>query len=1808
MENLLKDRNTIQHLIDYLRFDFYDPDTVKRISMRPITDPVAFDNFSNPNAGGLHDPVMGVSAYDALSSCVTCGLNNDNCTGHFGHIELSAPVYNPFMMNYLLKIVNMKCFNCHKLRFHKKYKIYIFFKILLIKLGFTKEASMLKGLMFSTIAESNQQNDIKIRELLAKITGNNDIMNVDEESLINDESLVDTLEHTDHSSGERHGSFDSIITEDTNNTKESNIANGNSKNVGKKNKKKEISDEQREMKEFKDQQKQMTIKLKSDLKNAKSLVVDEIIKKIRELNEKISSDHNNKIKFLHDQNLNTNVNLKNALSEFWKMASVKCPNCNAVNSRIKKQGNKFFQQPLSKKQKKKMATFGINPNKDALEEGTAHQEEIKIKKAKKKNSTKNKNKLQSVDIEDEVHEDDENDVHESESDSEIDETAVGFHDSLKYLHPLEVKEHIKRLWEFDGDLLSLIFGNLLKKDKTIATVKGEKDILSNIGDKNYKWAFEISSTGPYIFFLETIIVPANRFRPENKGGGDSMYLNAQTVVFTKILNLNNEIRTLSLKIKEEDVKEGEKKVTMKDLISKWVELQDSVNMLYDSTKVTNKKDGDKGKGIRQLIEKKHGILRMKMMGKRVNFAGRSVISPDPMISASEVGIPLSIAQKLVFPETVTQYNLETLRQLVINGPKKYPGANLIAKENGKMISLEHVPDDYRINVIAAKLHEGKQTVYRHLLTGDALLVNRQPTLHKPSIMSHKAKVLKGENTIRLHYANCNTYNADFDGDEMNIHFLQNHIARQEAYTISNTDNQYIVPTSGKPIRGLIQDSIVSAVYLTMKDAFFTKEEYFQIVYFSLDTSLHNRVIKKICIQSPTILKPKVLFTGKQIITTVLKSLATSPKVEHIVQENSVGVNFQHNTRLSKELWGTGHHQMEGTVTVLDNELLTGVLDKNHIGNSEFGMVHSFYEIYGPEMAGELISVFGKLFIYYLQYIHGFTCGVKDIILKEEFNLKRRRDIEDIIISGMEGLGSFFEIPDFKLNFNNYSNRNVFTRKTADSLAEIKLLPQEREQIEKLIKSQNFKIENLYKTEENEEDDIEQKEADEKSNDLITELRDKFHEIIIKDETHTIESNLDVIVKNAMNKLSSDYSKNWINKGLVKNFPKNYFSMMVLSGAKGSLVNLSQIACMLGQQELEGKRVPRMASGRTLPSFAPFDANPRAGGFVSDRFSTGIRPQEFFFHCMAGREGLIDTAVKTSRSGYLQRCLVKHLEQLMVNYDYTVRDTDGNIIQFLYGEDSIDTMNTRYLTNFKFIANNMDTYFDKYKPERFLGKIDTNSIRKIRKDFDGMSDTLLNKYEPWKHLGSISDKVYDNMIKYMEKNPDKLFSEKESGNKKNIETLLNAKKASKNSFKTVVFSKFLNSMVQPGESVGILAAQSIGEPSTQMTLNTFHLAGHGGVNMTLGIPRLREILMTSEDNIKTPIMILPCVSSNMETIKKLARHFEKYLLLDIIKLVSIKQKIDIKNKQKFRHYLISIKTEDFESIKTYFYYNEEEILKIFKVNFIPTLVKGIAKQIKQLYKNAQIIVNRVTSSEKSKNQEEDDEKEENEADFESKKRHAANDESDAESNDENDYEDVEGTKNHKKVKEDTEENYTDTEDRNDTFNDDVEMNDEEHSKRQENDESEENSEDEEIKIDADNENEEEVDDEEKVKPKPITADDLIKEKNYSYEEVRVENMLYAFDKSTFCFELFIPFNQKNLLLKNILDQVFKKINFKSVDKVKKCHILERKRGDGKEHVLQLEGINFKEAVKFHEYFDLNRIYTNDIGNILRIYGVRYRYDF
>lgn len=491
--------------------------------------------------------------------------------------------------------------------------------------------------------------------------------------------------------------------------------------------------------------------------------------------------------------------------------------------------------------------------------------------------------------------------------------------------------------------------------------------------------------------------------------------------------------------------------------------------------------------------------------------------------------------------------------------------------------------------------------------------------------------------------------------------------------------------------------------------------------------------------------------------------------------------------------------------------------------------------------------------------------------------------------------------------------------------------------------------------------------------------------------------------------------------------------MVTTGAKGSTVNQSQVSCSLGQQALEGRRVPRMPSGRTLPSFAPYEPNPRADGFITDRFLTGVRPQEYYFHCMAGREGLVDTAVKTSRSGYLQRCLVKHLEELKVGYDSTVRDAEGGVVQFLYGEDGIDPMKAAHLdcasSTLQYIARNKPALERKYKAlpnstidvaaedaaraEALLND-DPQTLMKVgsfvhaRKLRYGVTWKRGALFEGW-HKATITKVHQDGSldIKYLGDNSktkrvpikikfsgcggrhtkahsskvilvkpaaqDPILSDvtrpdgphrigssgvcvSERVAKETSEALKNDSQLKKtlqeigltpSQFGQIVAAKYGSALCAPGEAVGSIAAQSVGEPSTQMTLNTFHLAG-AGANVTLGIPRLREIIMTASRELKTPTMSVPISKSLPDRdAARLARRFKKVTLMELIANkngISVTETLEQSPEGSWeRAYYVTIKLHPAERINEAFGLKLEDIAGKMNRNFISLLTKAMKKE-------------------------------------------------------------------------------------------------------------------------------------------------------------------------------------------------------------------------------------------------------------------------
>lgn len=537
-----------------------------------------------------------------------------------------------------------------------------------------------------------------------------------------------------------------------------------------------------------------------------------------------------------------------------------------------------------------------------------------------------------------VDEDAKADLAAEEEDAAIEDELSRGKQTERIVLPEEVRAHLRRLFANERDLVSLIYaphGPLARA--TASRVPQGPSSSSSRGNK-------AATASADIFFMDAVSVPPTRFRPAATMG-DQVFENPQNSLLNGILRQSIAVRDYSARLArfEQDpeaqeflAEDGKPRMDparySTQLYEALIDLQIAVNSMMDSGK--NPAPVKQGKlptpGVKQLLEKKEGLFRKNMMvrsllllalccpcddladlapaasplppqGKRVNYAARSVISPDVNIETNEIGVPPVFARKLTFPEPVTAHNYKQLQQAVINGPHQHPGAAFIQMEDGNLISLERMSVEDRtahaqkllapesasasqrlaaasrpdVGLPPTRTPQINRKVYRHLQDGDIVILNRQPTLHKPSMMCHRVKVLKGEKTIRMHYANCNSYNADFDGDEMNMHFPQSLTAQAEARMLANTDNQYLVPTSGNPLRGLIQDHVVAGVWLTNKDTFFTREQYQQLIYGALrpeDDYTGEGTVKTL---PPAVWKPQPLWTGKQVVRPLLPVLLSS---------------------------------------------------------------------------------------------------------------------------------------------------------------------------------------------------------------------------------------------------------------------------------------------------------------------------------------------------------------------------------------------------------------------------------------------------------------------------------------------------------------------------------------------------------------------------------------------------------------------------------------------------------------------------------------------------------------------------------------------------------------------------------------------------------------------------------------------------------------------------------------------------------------------------------------------------------------------
>ncbi|KAH7314988.1 hypothetical protein KP509_21G029700 [Ceratopteris richardii] len=1338
------------------------------------------------------------------------------------------------------------------------------------------------------------------------------------------------------------------------------------------------------------------------------------------------------------------------------MPKKKCANCEAFNPALRSEGvGKIFQSPL---QKSKLTT---NIQRGLRLDLASIINNVDFNKAYSAETVHN-----SSDIEVALNQDkDRNSTIEKGSDV----TTLDSCSQLRYLTAFEVRVHINRLWNRERHICSLIWGS------------------RKFGNEISNKAFIQSSD----FFLEAVLVPPNRFRPPNRLQ-DALMEHPMNILYTDLIqanmNLVNVLRDGSTK--SEPVPFAS--INSAQVTSLWLSLQNCINKLIDSSTAIGRKSEQNG--IRQILEKKDGLFRMNLMGKRVNYSCRSVISPDPYIAVNEIGIPPYFATRLTYPEKVTHWNIHKLREAVANGPSIYPGATHVEDELGVVVSLNNLSRSQRLAISKTLLSTPSSTqgstgggnpesvrvtgkiVYRHLEDGDVLLVNRQPTLHKPSMMGHIARVLKGEKTLRLHYANCSTYNADFDGDEMNVHFPQDEVARAEAYQIVNANQQYVGPTSGTPLRGLIQDHIVSATLLTKKDTFLTKEEYQQLICsacLSAAPAIYPKgkrqkrvgVIEhdnSIISMPPAILKPKRLWTGKQVISTVMGYLTSSRSPYSIKNSGKV----------SGEYWG--RNSGETKVRIKDNELLHGVIDKAQFG--KYGLVHAFKEFYGADAAGQLLSILSKLFTSFLQ-MYGFTCGISDLLLVPEGEKHRKSKLAESQELGLKVHKRFLGLSD---------DVNSGTE-------ELKL-----------------QIENRLQT-----------------------------------KGPSASALLDRLMSSSMNVVTSEVNNELFPKGLSKRFPHNCLSLMTTTGAKGGLVNFTQISSLLGQQELEGRRVPRMSSGKTLPCFSAWDTSARAGGFISDRFLSGLHLQEYYFHCMAGRDGLVDTAVKTSRSGYLQRCLVKNLECLRVHYDYSVRDSDGSIIQFRYGEDGVDVLKTSYLTQFKTLAVNHALLSKRIG----VNTADEALCENRQSSFEMVSDAFHQELKGF--------------IKMLAKN-------KRDG-------LHLSKQRDRLNFKRLMNLNFLSSCAEPGEPVGILAAQSIGEPSTQMTLNTFHLAGRGEMNVTLGIPRLREIFMTAAKNISTPVMTCPLLpGKSRDDAERLATQLRKVCLADVIEKLEVAVvPFSFHNGKVRKLYDIKLIFHSDDKYPPYLKLQKYEFENALQYQFVPTIMRELTKVISlRSGERAKDGIQVLSLSQLGELEEENGADEEEEPKTKKLPKDSENGE-EVEEDEQDTGAEEDGADAEKRRAQENDERAYEEEAEDDDSMDGVNNVDAEY----------EHSEEEGGEIEKGG-NKLDAAGEESDK---ISAPNLVQKKQIN------------FDGSTFEMRLSVKHDTPHILLSEMVERVARQVTLRSLDGIDRVSVIDYN-GDTSIPALQTEGINFEGLWSMCDDLDINRLTTNSIGAILEIYGV------
>ena len=620
-------------------------------------------------------------------------------------------------------------------------------------------------------------------------------------------------------------------------------------------------------------------------------------------------------------------------------------------------------------------------------------------------------------------------------------------------------------------------------------------IFRRISDDDVSFmGFSPQFSRPEWMVCQVLAVPPPAVRPSIKMDGQQRSEDDISHILVNIIKMN---KTLQEKINDK---------APQKVIDGWHD----VLQYYVATQINNnlpgvgqvaQRSGRPLKSIMDRLNGKGGRVRGNLMGKRVDFSARSVITPDPNLSIRELGIPLKIAKNITKPMTVNDMNKSFLIKLVRNGPDEYPGAKILEKKNGENISLRYA-DRENIHI------ENGDIVHRHIMDGDGVLFNRQPTLHRMSMMCHIAKVMFQGDTFRMNVGDTKPYNADFDGDEMNLHMPQDEESEAELKNLAAVPFQIISPANNQSIIGIFQDSLLGSYQFTRVGVKFDSRAAMNLLMAlqTVNESMFSNVDGNL--------------SNFQILSQIMPPITLKYKTKQFGE---------------KEDYNTSNNVLE----IRDGQYLRGQLDKAVLGSGTNGLIHRTCNDFNNMTSSKFIDDLQNIITEYMK-VSSYSVGISDLIANAETNDK----IAKVIISKKTEVKGLID----QLHI------GVFDNKTG------------------------------------------------KTNDIEFENQ----------------------VSNILNKAINDAGKIGV-ESLSKD---NRFVTMVNAGSKGSDINISQMTSCLGQQAIDGKRIPYGFESRTLPHFTKYDDSPDARGFVESSFISGLRPEELFFHAMAGRIGLIDTAVKS----------------------------------------------------------------------------------------------------------------------------------------------------------------------------------------------------------------------------------------------------------------------------------------------------------------------------------------------------------------------------------------------------------------------------------------------------------------------------------------------------------------------------------------------------------------------------------------------------